>query len=259
MNEVASQPGTATAVAGTPARLTRLTDIIRRRDWLGIGIELVVVTLGVLLAFQIDQWGDGRKQAHEERQLLGRLYFEYQRAIDELKNVNDESEGGVMSDIRAAFGARRNPAILRELTERDWFGCEAGYVPTAPFNDTAFQELISSGRLNLIADTNLRDQIRRLATAQALLKDYGTLGTEAARAQATYLHRYFDYDLTSDGRTHCHVRWPELFQDNSAVTALARQYRMHELLRGDRNDVLQMTKQVRGAIACKIGKPECRQ
>jgi hypothetical protein len=76
MNELASQPGTATDLAGTPARLTRLIDTLRRRDWLGIGIELAVVTLGVLLAFQIDQWGDRRKQAREEQQFLGRLYFE---------------------------------------------------------------------------------------------------------------------------------------------------------------------------------------
>ena len=82
MSELASQPETDTDLAGAPARLTRLTDTLRRRDWLGTGIELAVVTLGVLLAFQIDQWGDRRKQAQEEQQLLGRLYFEYQRAIE---------------------------------------------------------------------------------------------------------------------------------------------------------------------------------
>jgi len=259
MDELASQPGAAADLAGKPARLTRLIDTWRRRDWLGIGIELVVVTLGVLLAFQFDQWGDRRKQAREERQFLGRLYFEYQRAIDELKSANDESRLGVMSDIRAAFGARRDPAMLRQFSERDWFGCEAGFLRTAPFSDTAFQELVSSGRLNLVADSSLRDQIRDLATAQALLKDWRTLGTEAARAQAPYLHRYFRYELTPDGRSHCHVRWAELFQDDTAVTALVRQYRMHELHIGDRNDVLRMTQQVRGAIACKIGKPECRR
>jgi len=259
MSKLANQPGTATDLAGIPARLTRLTDTLRGRDWIGIGIELVVVTLGVLLAFQIDQWGDRRKQAGEERQFLQRLYFEYQRAIDELKNADDESQQRVLSDIRAAFGARSNPAKLREFSDRDWFGCETSYLPTAPFNDTAFQELVSSGRLNLITDPRLRDQIRDLASAQALLKDYGSLGTEAARGEVPYLRRYYRYDLTPDGRSHCQVRWAELFQDDAAVTALVRQYRMHELNRGDRNDVMRMTQQVRGAIACKIGRPECRR
>ena len=239
-------------------RLSRVRDAFRARDWLGIGIELVVVTLGVLLAFQVDQWGDSRKQAREERQFLGRLYVEYQRAIDELKSVNDDSHKGVMSDIRAAFAARHDPAKLREYSEQGGFGCEAGYLQSAPFSYTASQELISSGRLNVIADPGLRDQIRDLATAQALLRDWGTLGTEAARGEVPYLRRYFRYELTPDGRSHCNIRWAELFQDEAAVTALIRQYRMHELHAGDRNDVIRLTQKVRGGIACKIGKPECK-
>ncbi|QIK95221.1 hypothetical protein G7076_00785 [Sphingomonas sp. HDW15A] len=73
------------------------------------------MTIGVLPAFQVNQWGDSRKQAREERQFLGRLYDEYQRAIDELQTVNDESELGVMSKTGGAFGARNDPAKLQEF------------------------------------------------------------------------------------------------------------------------------------------------
>jgi len=239
-------------------RLSRLREALRTRDWLGIVIELAVVTIGVLLAFQVDQWGDNRKQARDERQFLGRLYDEYQRAIDELETVNDESQRGVMSKIRAAFDARNDPAKLRQYSEVPGFGCEAGFLRSAPFSYTASQELISSGRLNLIADPDLRDQIRELATAQALLKDWGTLGTETARAEVPYLRPYFRYEMDRDGRSHCFIRWKELFQDKAAVTALMRQYRMHEMHGGDRREVIVMTRKVRADIACKIGKPECR-
>lgn len=119
--------------------------------------------------------------------------------------------------------------------------------------------MISSGRLDLIADPNLRDQIRDLAAAKALLKDWGNLGTETARAEVPYLRRYFRYEMMPDGRLRCYVRWTELFQDKAAVTALLRQYRMHEMHGGDREDVIEVTQKVRGAIACKIGKPECRR
>ena len=46
-----------------PSRLDRMRFALRRRDWLGIAIEVLVVTLGVLLAFQIDQWAQDRRQA----------------------------------------------------------------------------------------------------------------------------------------------------------------------------------------------------
>ena len=41
-------------------RLVRISDALRARDWLGLGLELAVVTIGVLLAFEIEQWGQRR-------------------------------------------------------------------------------------------------------------------------------------------------------------------------------------------------------
>jgi hypothetical protein len=238
------------------SRLSRLREALRARDWLGIAIELAVVTLGVLLAFQIEQWDQQREHTRDERQFLGRLHFEYQRGIDELKNVNEDHRR-IMSDIRAAFGARRDPVMLLEFSKQNMFGCGTARLRTAPFNDTAFQELISSGRLNLIADPGLRDQIRDLATAQASLRDRAALGTEAAREEVPYLHAYYRYELAPDGQSHCYVRWVDLFEDDAAVSALVFQYRMHELVSSGRNELIRMTEKVRGAIACRIDKPDC--
>src|SRR6187551_1741348 len=61
----------------------RVLALLRERDWVGIGIELAVVTVGILLAFQIDQWGQDRRQAREERQFLERMWRETKDAIAE--------------------------------------------------------------------------------------------------------------------------------------------------------------------------------
>ena len=54
MQDLPTEPGSAgEGAAGKPPRLTRLGHALRQRDWLGIGIEFIVVTLGVLLAFQV--------------------------------------------------------------------------------------------------------------------------------------------------------------------------------------------------------------
>ena len=54
------------AAARARPRLERILSAFRGRDWAGITIELLVVTLGVLLAFQIDQWAQNRRQARED-------------------------------------------------------------------------------------------------------------------------------------------------------------------------------------------------
>lgn len=231
---------------------------MRRRDWLGLVIEIGVVTLGVLLAFEIEQRGRGREQAKEERQFLERLYGEYHRGIDELLRVNGSHEQ-VMSDFRTAFAARGNAALLANYGRRINFGCGAGYLRTAPFNDTAFAELVSSGRLSMIREPKLRGKIRELTTEQASMKDRAVLGTEAAREQSRLLDPYYRYDLAPDGATHCVVKWSALFDDPQATTAAVRVYRMHELVRSGRVDLMRMTRTVRSDIGCALGKAECRR
>lgn len=243
--------------APKPSRLARVRAALRARDWLGIGIELAVVTVGILLAFQIEQWGEERQRAREERQFLERLHAEYGRAIDEMQGVIEHHDS-VTRQFRAAFADKANPSRLREHSMRLNLGCRAGYLGTAPFSDTVAQELISSGRLNIISDEGLRGEIRDLTTAQAWLRDRAVLGTEVARDSGPYLIRHHRYEILGDGRSTCRILWPELFLDPQAVTAAARTYRMHELVGGGRKDLLRMTRHVRAMIGCKLKKPECQ-
>ena len=244
--------------APKPSRLTRLRNALGRRDWIAIGIELAVVTLGILLAFQIEQWGQERQRAKDEQQFLGRLHAEYGRAIEEMLGVVRHHDR-IMHDFRAAFAAKGNPFRLRDYSTQLNFGCRAGYLGTAPFSDTVSQELISSGGLNIISDARLLAEIRDLTTTQAWLKDRATAGTEVTRDAGQYLTPYYRYEILPDGRSTCRVLWTELFSDTKAITAAVRTYRMHELVGGGRRDLLRMTQRVRGEIACKLDKPDCRR
>jgi hypothetical protein len=238
-------------------RLQRLTEALRRRDWLGLVLELGVVTLGVLLAFEIEQWGERRARAAEERHFLERLYREYQRGVEELNDVITRNHDKVMSDFQKAFAARRDPVRLGQYAATNNFGCAAGYLRTTPFSDTAFQELVSSGRLSIVRDPELRTRIRDLTTEQASLKDRAAAGTEAARDQNAVLNPYYRYELMPDGSTRCFVDWPRLFDNPAAVTAAIRVYRMHELVGQGRVDLRRMIQEVRAEVGCELGKVPC--
>ena len=241
-------------------RLKRLMEVLRRRDWAGLLFEVLVVTLGVLLAFEIEQWAQKRQRAEQERQFLERLYFEYGRAAEEMRTVIGHHDR-VISVHRQVFAARANPKRLRNYTLRDSenMACRAGYLGTAPFSDTVSQELISSGKLDWIRDPQLRAKIRNLTTTQAWLKDRADAGREVARDQNPFVIKYYYYEILPDGKTTCRILWPQLFADPAAVTGAIRIYRMHELVGAGRRDLLQETESVRKDIGCKLGKPECRQ
>ena len=239
------------------SRLKRVREALRSRDWLGIGIEVLVVTLGVLLAFEIEQWAQERQRAADERHFLERLHFDYGRAAQEMRTAIGHHEE-VTRVYRRAFAARNDRQRL-EPYSGELGACRAGYLRTTPFSDTVFQELISSGKLDRVRDTRLRAKIRDLTTKQAELKDRAAAGREVTRDEGPSLTRHHRYAILPDGTSTCRILWPELFADPVAVTAAVRTYRMHELVGQGRRDLLRETESVRREIGCKLGKPECRR
>ena len=240
------------------SRLQRLREALARRDWLGIGIELAVVTLGILLAFEIEQWAQERQRAAEERQFLERLHFEYGRAAQEMRTVIGHHDQMIRL-YREAFGARDDPKRLQAHSAvlGGWQrGCRAGYLGTAPFSDTVFQELISSGKLDRIRDPQLRAKVRDLTTKQAWLKNRADGAREVTRDSTPALIRHQRFGIMPDGRSACRILWSELFNDPAAVTAAVWTYRMHETVGSGRRDLLRQTESVRRDIGAWLGKPE---
>jgi hypothetical protein len=238
-------------------RLRRLRESLLRRDWIGVAVEIAIVALGVLLAFRFEQWGQQRNHAREERLFLERLYTEYGRAEEELK-MAVAAHQRVLREFSAAFAVRSDRARMSALSRRRGFGCDAGYFRTAAFNDTISQELISSGQLRIVTDSELRTEIRDLATAQAQVRDRVERGSDAARDNRAYTQPYQRYELEPSGRSSCYVEWDQLFEDRQAVTAAIFTYRLHELVLEGRRDLLRQTIQVRHSVACALGKPQCR-
>jgi hypothetical protein len=247
------------ASLGKRLRLERLAEVLRRRDWLGLLFEILVVTLGVLLAFQIDQWGDRRKQAREERQFLERLYAEYQRGIAELDTV-DQFSRTLQEEIRGGMAARGNAALLEALSRRQASNsCGFGRIRDATFNDTGFEELISSGRINLITDPSLRSEVRDLAAEQAASARQVLYSRELMFGQLRHVDPYYLFDMDAAGRPRCRTDWPALVRDQQAVNAVIRGHRVHGFVLDGRQRVRARMQALIGRLACKLGKPECKR
>ena len=54
-------------------RLARITDIIKRLDFVAIAVELLIVFIGVYLAFLLAQYDEGRRMEERRDRVLGLL------------------------------------------------------------------------------------------------------------------------------------------------------------------------------------------
>lgn len=88
--------------------LRRLSDALRERDWFGIGFELFVVILGVLLGLEASRWSAAREQREYSAQMLTSLdqtLKVYEGACTEIHGVIL----GTLEDFQGRAAAGEHP------------------------------------------------------------------------------------------------------------------------------------------------------
>ena len=246
------------SAAAIGSRLERLISAFKERDWTAIGIEFAVVTLGVLLAFQIDQWGQNRRQAQQEHQFLERMWRETDQAIRE----NDwviSLHARTARSIQRAVAASNDPTALTRFAVTPSFGCGADSMIGLGFNDTSYQELSSSGDLNIISDPEIRTDLRAVAAAQADAVAQLNYSRQTSIPNRVAAEPYYTLGFDRDGNRTCNIRWPELLKDGIARNAMVRANRNHVLMWWKRAYTRDLLATAHNRIACKLGKPDCLQ
>ncbi len=241
-----------------PSRLERIRAELAKHNWLSVGIEILIVTLGVLLAFEIEQWGQRRERAQQERQFLERLYVENQRAAREMQTLAEDHRK-VIREYRLGLAARDDPKRLQAFARQEDFGCALFRFREAPFNDTSYEELVAAGRINLISDPALRNEIRDLAAAQAASARQIQWSRSFLQDQVAGVDTYSRLDMEPSGEVRCSVDWPALIRDRTAVRTAVRTYRVHVSTLEGREEIVARIKALQARLACKLGKPECRR
>lgn len=140
--------------------LRRFTKHIREQNWIAIGIEFVIVVLGVFLGIQVSNWNAARHQAAAERATLARLLEEFETVEGELARAVSryattiESAGAVIAALRAGQPPAEEAAFRQRLRD-------AQYVWDAPAQSVTYSEMVSTGELSRLSQASLRAALTR--------------------------------------------------------------------------------------------------
>lgn len=240
-----------------PTRWRRVVALLSQRDWVGIAIELAIVTLGVLLAFQIEQWAQDRRRVSEERQFLERMWRETAEALDETEWAMT-MHGRFRREFIDGFTALGDDAALERLSRTPNVGCRAATLPGLGFNLTSFQELSASGRLNIISDPMIRSDLRDVVAAQANAEETRLNAQPLSIENQRALDSYYLLGLDANENRTCRMDWRRLAQDPGARNAVVRSVRLHTLNWLQRAYLRDRLATANNRIACALEKPHCR-
>lgn len=143
--------------------LRRLSTALRKQDWVTVVIETLIVMFGVFLGIQVSNWNEARQAHRQERAYLVRLSSDITESIEYFGAKHAQSvhrNTVVKTFIDALDDADTTDA---ELVAASQAFIEEGW-PVAYFQPTriTFDDLVTSGNLQIIRDAELREEIIRL-------------------------------------------------------------------------------------------------
>jgi hypothetical protein len=134
--------------------LRRIITHLRKQEWAAIAIDFLIVVLGVFLGIQLGNWNEARLERaqsavftraleadlHADATLYRGVAEYYESVRKNAEHVLESLEGGTpLSNENLLISAYR-----------------ASQVALVPVNRSTFEELVSTARINLITDADLR-------------------------------------------------------------------------------------------------------
>ena len=136
--------------------------ILTREKLATFGIEVIVVVLGILIAFQVDEWREDRQRSRDLDAALVRLAEETQGNLQRCEQVipvlADHSQS-MLAVVRTLNDGRLSDADI-ELFDAGLI--RVGYVTGAPYSDSVAEEMIATGLLKDLENAALRNRIAEL-------------------------------------------------------------------------------------------------
>ena len=138
-------------------------------------LELVVVIVGILIAFQIDRWAEGRRERNQEHSYLVRLKEDLQLEIQSMNEALQYADSRIAA-VLFLEEVIANPSLALEHPEAVPVAMETATWRSWPqIGAFVYTELQSTGNLALIRSESLR---RNLANHYTSIRHYSRVGLD---------------------------------------------------------------------------------
>ncbi len=134
----------------------RLKSAIKRQDWFAVVLEIAIVVVGVVLAFQITAWESNQADLQKERELLKGLYAEFTANLELLDQTFGAHEASIGHAQQMLKWTGPEPIVFKEATIDSLLFLLITETPSYHPAMGEMDAMLGSGQLGLIDDDNIR-------------------------------------------------------------------------------------------------------
>jgi len=153
----------------------RLRNNFARSNFGSLALEIVVVIIGILIAFQIDRWAEARRDREQEYNYLVRLKEDLQIEMQSMDSALRYAESRI-ADVLLLEEVFADPSVALERPSAVATAVETATWRSFPqINSFVYSELQSTGNLGLIRSDTLR---RDLASHYSSIRHHERVGLD---------------------------------------------------------------------------------
>ncbi|MGE5318689.1 MAG: hypothetical protein ACM3KD_00780 [Hyphomicrobiaceae bacterium] len=178
--------------------LRRVIDHVRDQNWTAVGIDFVIVVVGVVIGIQVANWNEARRDRQSEQEYLDRLRQELAVILPQAESSGGElaNRMGRLEELRAFLASGQGGTAI---DERHCIAAGRSHIYAATiFYPPTIKELISTGRILLIRDPAIRTAIMSFDQANADMTQLRTDIQIDRRVLARHYPTLIDSGLSSD-------------------------------------------------------------
>jgi len=165
--------------------IRRMALFIRKHDWSAVVVEVVVVIVGLMLAFQLDGWVEQRGERKQETEYIERLISDLEDDIPAIQYAIDLASLRLRL-VNLLMDVSSDPAVATARPV-EFLGAvsQAAFTYTPSLTSHTFEDLRSTGNIRLLLSQEIRD---------ALYEYYGfdTNQRQFRPLQFSTEHRHFE-------------------------------------------------------------------
>jgi hypothetical protein len=194
--------------------LRRVTEHVKAQNWFAVGIEFVIVVVGVFVGLQAQDWSTARAERNAEQAAIERLIVEYKSNLELLDADKEKSRKTMAASERLLGMISSEPAavIADKALAQTILDCLTNpkFVPALGTTNS----LVASGDLRLIGDPEIQRRLTQWPRTAQVLIEWQEI--ERHHGEELILGLTFDY-----------LAWPtllSLLDDSNQSSALESDY-----------------------------------
>lgn len=136
--------------------LRRVTQHVKEQNWFAVGVDFLIVVVGVFIGIQVANWNDARADRVAEVGILERLETECQYQITELEELSERLAYYKESAKQVTMALKSNAEPKNREQFSKWL-TNALNLGRPPARLASYVQLLSSGKFDLLSNATLRD------------------------------------------------------------------------------------------------------